>query len=1035
MARSAYTLESAREVLLGKRSPTVKVLDRLLGLGILAAGPAALATGQPWLLAAWGWIDQKNELIARLDELVAKGRSKLRKASGGQRHELLAATHTALVVGSFFAALRETVGPVYDELDVTDADIERLLHRTVAPSALRSAVGEVAREEVPLPWAGTGFEANLDSNIRPYYWKLQELTLGFFGGLQAWHKRVGDLIGRRPLAEQIMERAAERYRAEYLALAAEIPEFRIWALFGEHLAEQRALGRLEELAGDLVAATKAPAAGARSTIADINRAVLAEPIVDLAEAAEVTAVRVPTVADGYVEPGFRWAVMTGTSQPAQESWWEEKPHGTDLAAFLAAHFVSPAAAERPLVVLGHPGAGKSLFTKVCAARLSAAGAFVTVRVPLREVPDPSANVYRQIEEVLRDSTNGRVEWPALCAASKDVVRVVLIDGLDELMQATGATESRYLRNVIDFQRTEAAAGGPVAVVVTSRTVVADLTAIPIGCLVVKLEEFTDEQIDAWAERWAAANASAVATGDVRAVEAATLRGYGELARQPLLLLLLAIVAAERDLPPAATSADLYRTLLDDFVRRELDRPDPETAHLSTDERRLAELWKLGLVAFGIRNRGQQHLHEQDLTADLRALPPPGAAPPSRGRDVSRAVDPARRVVGRFFFVHAPEAEGGAGGRSYEFLHATFGDYLIAHHTAELLRDASAARAHRTMSQSWDDDLLFALLSHAFLGGFGSQAVTFFAELVAGDPAVASVLEHLSAIAEDRWGKGRYADYDPSGGTAVQRHAAYTANIVSLRIAMAGDPVPIARLCRPGVDVESWWRARVRLWTAALPEAESNAVVGPLSLDRLPEPRLRRQRMYGHFDDIADMLAFDEPAALSRAAGRALTSAVFESFDDVSDLDRAELLVESLISWQLDPDTSSLLASSSEGTPDLLLLATFVAARHGADVDTETVRRLVERCADEKLAMPAETLIALLVRHPDIHIPDLPLPTIARRMLQLAALTRGESGRPARAVPPPEVVSNSPEGQAVRALPPDLARRVIPELAASLARRL
>ncbi|MGN9908486.1 hypothetical protein ACTMTJ_13170 [Phytohabitans sp. LJ34] len=33
--------------------------------------------------------------------------------------------------------------------------------------------------------------------------------------------------------------------------------------------------------------------------------------------------------------------------------------------------------------------GKSLFTKVCAARLSATDAFVTVRVPLRDVPDPS----------------------------------------------------------------------------------------------------------------------------------------------------------------------------------------------------------------------------------------------------------------------------------------------------------------------------------------------------------------------------------------------------------------------------------------------------------------------------------------------------------------------------------------------------------------------------------------------------------------------------------------------------------------------
>ena len=268
--------------------------------------------------------------------------------------------------------------------------------------------------------------------------------------------------------------------------------------------------------------------------------------------------------------------------------------------------------------------------------------------------------------------------------------MVLIDGLDELMQATGATESRYLRNVMDFQRTEAVTGGPVAVLLTSRTVVADLAAIPEGCPVVMLDEFTDEQIDAWAERWAEANAAGVARGEVRFIDGPALRGYGDLARQPLLLLLLAIVAAERDLPPGDNSAALYRMLLDDFLRRELVRPDHQATGLAEDQRREAELWKLGLVAFGMLNRGQQHLHEQDLAADLRVLPGPGPGAVPAVRDVGRALVPARRLVGRFFFVHTSEADSGEAGRSYEFLHATFADFLVAHHTVELLRDAAAA---------------------------------------------------------------------------------------------------------------------------------------------------------------------------------------------------------------------------------------------------------------------------------------------------------------------------------------------------------
>jgi hypothetical protein len=97
MAGSPYTMETAREILLGKRSKSIKVLDTLFGAGVLGAGPAAILTGQPWLLAVWGWVDQKNELVSRLDELVGAGRDKLRKAVGKERHEVLAATHTALV--------------------------------------------------------------------------------------------------------------------------------------------------------------------------------------------------------------------------------------------------------------------------------------------------------------------------------------------------------------------------------------------------------------------------------------------------------------------------------------------------------------------------------------------------------------------------------------------------------------------------------------------------------------------------------------------------------------------------------------------------------------------------------------------------------------------------------------------------------------------------------------------------------------------------------------------------------------------------
>ncbi|MEU4620485.1 hypothetical protein AB0G04_10980 [Actinoplanes sp. NPDC023801] len=869
MARSLFTLETAREILLGERPGLVTSLDRLLGLGILAAGPVGLATGQPWLLAVWGWVDQKNELMARLAEAVTAGRRRLGAESGRrQRHEVLAATHTVLVVAAFLDALQRIGGEAYRSVEFPESELDALVMTQMSTDA-QSMVECVARMDVPMPWDGGGFQANLDSGIRAYYQVLAQQILAVFDNFAPWVEKFGSYTGPRPLNGQIVELALDRYRAEYVALVAEVPEFAIWSSLGEHHATHRALSRLEALVASLAPAPQADVA--RERLARLNRDVLNRPILDLQEITRVSEVRAPTVAEGYLEPRFRWAVMTRASRPAHEGWWSHQQAGTDLAGFLATHFTSPQAAVSPLIVLGHPGAGKSLFTKVCAARLSATAAFMAVRIALRDAPEPSAGVYQHIEDVLRESTHGRIAWRELGESGDDVIRVVLIDGLDELMQATGATESRYLRAVTDFQRTELATGGPVAVVVTSRTVVADLAAIPDGCMVVKLEEFDDDQIGTWAERWNDANAGRVQAGSLLSIDAVRLREYGPLARQPLLLALLAIILTERDLPSHERSADLYRTLLDDFIRRELDRPDRFSDRLSDDERYEVELWKLGIVAFGMLNRSQQYLHEDSLTEDLRALPArhePAAAP--QRREISRQMDPASRLIGRFFFVHTDEAAAGAGGRSYEFLHATFADYLVAFHTRQLLREAAGARKYRSSSQPWDDDLLFALISHIAIGASGSLTLEFFAQLATADSDVASVLEHLAVVAHHRWGPGRHHDYDPSGRTPVQRVAAYSANIVVLRLAIAQEPVPIARLCPPGADVQSWWPSQVRLWDAVLTRPEMMSLLTSTCIVDDAGPALIRGRHdTAFYEDLREYLALDREAAFRVAAGRAL----------------------------------------------------------------------------------------------------------------------------------------------------------------------
>jgi branched-chain amino acid transport system permease protein len=92
---------------------------------------------------------------------------------------------------------------------------------------------------------------------------------------------------------------------------------------------------------------------------------------------------------------------------------------------------------------------------------------------------------------------------------------VLLDGLDELLQASQHDRSSYLQQIAEFQRLEAEQERPEVVIVTSRTVVADRVSIPSHTTIVKLDPFSDEDIATWLHRWHLFNATAIAAGKVR----------------------------------------------------------------------------------------------------------------------------------------------------------------------------------------------------------------------------------------------------------------------------------------------------------------------------------------------------------------------------------------------------------------------------------------------------------------------------------------------------------------------------------------
>jgi hypothetical protein len=573
-------------------------------------------------------------------------------------------------------------------------------------------------------------------------------------------------------------------------------------------------------------------------LSNAYRAVLRRPI--LAEDQTLTGVRLPALEEIYLDPDFRASAVRAGELSSDEERWAAIPVRCDLTEYLGDFLTSPRAATAPLVILGQPGAGKSVLTKVLAARLPPEG-FLPVRVVLREVP-AEAEVQDQIEYAIRAATGLRVDWPDVARAAGAAVPVVLLDGFDELLQATGVNQSDYLRKLARFQQREADQGRPVIVLVTSRTAVSDRVRYPDGTVALRLEPFRDDQIASWLQTWNACNEQLITARGLKPLTVEVLSRHRALASEPLLLLMLAMYdadanALQRGNGPAEEGGidetRLYEELLTSFAAREVakSRDSASVGELSALVEQ--ELQRLSLIAFSILNRRRQWVTEAELDADLAALLGRPAAPHSGFRT---PLTQAEIAIGRFFFVQRAQAVvEGSRMQTFEFLHATFGEYLAARLTVQLATDLLRRRSSLMIGTAMaDDDLLYGLLSFAPLSS--RQMLRFVKSICQRQVPdtdrrrLADLLIDVLAASQGRT-EHRYNAYRPAPLPTSSRHGIYSANLVILILAL--EPAVSARRLFPGSNAYSEpsgiWHRRVLLWRSAMTEPDWTDLALALSI--------------------------------------------------------------------------------------------------------------------------------------------------------------------------------------------------------------
>ncbi|MEU3016930.1 hypothetical protein ABZ635_05975 [Nocardiopsis sp. NPDC007018] len=811
----------------------------------------------------------RGALVGRGRRLLEGLGGRMRGRSRQSRTERIQAAYQVLVVTSAFEAADEAFTRIGMPFGLDDLEITSQEQFAVLGDGLDA-----------FPGLGTAFPiASSPEDHGAFVRDFAAVDIAHFVCGLAVAERYGITTQTHPLMRRFTEAMAflapRHLDQNVRRLAAEVPEFGMWLHLDEHARTRREIGTgLSDLREQLARiGSGRPVTRRRRELTASYQTVLDRPVLRSNDVP--SGLSLPSLRTAYIPPRARIALAQeyGNPNPASDAWWEDVPVRDDLQSAVASLITHPRAGAFPTVVLGHPGAGKSKFTEMLAAQLPPED-FLPVRVELRSV-SANAPLHVQIEEGLRAELHTPVSWREMADDADGALPVIVLDGFDELLQATGVDRSDYLERVQEFQQRQEALGQPVAVIVTSRTLVADRARFPVGTTVIRLEPFDDARIERMLGVWNDANADALASSDLEPLPLETVLRYRDLAEQPLLLIMLLVYDAHDNALMHASEelshGELYERLLTMFARREVDKHRPHLGGRDLERAVEDELRRLEVTAMAMFARSRQSVRADELDEDLAALMPESAHRPDHP-DLHGRIAPAHQVLGRFFFVHEARSRTTDGTSSaFEFLHATFGEYLVARMVVaaleELVEDRSRASRRRSRVAHLDDGELYALASFAAFAG-RDRVVGFLDELLTrrmdGEPGlreeVQELLVELFREAPFPAPNRSFAGYEPARLPTTGREARYTANLVTVLVLASEEPIPLERLYPDNTDTWHSWRHTVSLWRA-LPPSQWFGIVDLVRMRHLGYWDLRRphsvlSRDHGEPVNLGECVGFE-----------------------------------------------------------------------------------------------------------------------------------------------------------------------------------
>lgn len=737
-------------------------------------------------------------------------------------------------------------------------------------------------------------------------------TLSFFRELSASNDSI-DLEQREFFTEELQkmpERAVYTYEKYYFELAKDFPEFTVWANHAEHirLEAQIDIGfqKIAEELKRLYACVNHKKMDVEETLERYRKKYdryIKKDVIEDTEKDFGGDIVFPTKEEIFVPQAFQALTYHGSLQLEIKEAWKDAFYGEDIGRYIRSVFQHPKYSEYPMLILGLPGAGKTLLCHMLAAQILAAEFYVII-IRLRDAIAENT-IMKQIDNQIEKDFGDDCKWNHLRKHVSDKPFLLIFDGYDELLQASGKAHSDYLNKILEFQEEQRSYYRIfVRCIVTSRETLIDKASIPAGCPVLRLCDFDDKRIAAWSRIWNQANERYFTEHQIDRLKIASSGKVRELAGQPLLLLMLALYVMNGNKlqeKENISRAELYDKLIRDFVVREKEKDAGyhELPKRKKEKEVLGGFHYLGIAALGMYNRRQLFIRTVDLNQDIQFLEKENSSAVCADED---GLEKGEKLVGSFFFIHSSKSTEKKDGKethiaAYEFLHNTFGEFLTAHFILELvfclikrlLREEDPQEGFiwtEKIKKEWHISLAYTPL---FTRPVVLQMICELSEIMAKEQGIDSekireALDELFRYEISRIIKGNaFSEIDgtlnmqgnPLRHPELMLHvAAYSINLILLRITVCSNFVDFTE----SLGTDDDWRKLTQIWRYAFSEEELVALSCLLEMVRTEDGCRLVYRYDKEAANHADSFSkLDKMCRISKVLGEEAAYAVFGAY--------------------------------------------------------------------------------------------------------------------------------------------------------------